>query len=80
MEEEKKIFFLIRAKVLFLSWILQIIFALWVAAMFFVFAGADYGTEELSAVCAPRENPQLGGGHFVFPANLIAPNTSTECF
>ena len=81
MEEESKTFFLLSAKVLFLSWILQIVFAIWVFAMFVIFASADYGTDELSAVCAPRENPQMGGGHyFVFPANLVAPNPPTEGF
>ncbi len=80
MEEESKTFFLISAKVLFLSWILQIAFAIWVFALFCIFASADYGTEELAAVAASGENLQMGEGHTVFPANLIAPNPPTEGF
>lgn len=80
MEEEKKTFFLISAKVLFLSWILQIVFALWTFAMFVIFASADHGTKELSAVSAPRENPDISAEFSVFPASLIAPNPPTEGF
>ena len=77
MEEEKKIFFWLSAKVLFLSWILQIVFALWVAVLFFVFAKADYGTEELSFVSADRGNEPTPA-RLVFPASLVEPNPKTE--
>lgn len=77
MEEERKIFFLLSAKVLFLSWFLQIVFALWVAALFFVFAKADYGAEELDFVSVDRGD-EPPPAQLVFPASLVAPNPKTE--
>ncbi len=78
MEEKKIDTFLVHAKILFLSWILQIVFALWVFLLFVIFAKMNPGSEQLT-------NDVLSGGEAaaqqqipVFPANIIAPNPPEE--
>lgn len=66
---------LVRAKIFFLSWILQVVFALWVFLLFVLFAKMNRGLSEISFGNAN------GGGDTMsamLPATLIAPNPSTE--
>lgn len=73
--KKKSTHFRVRAKVLFLSWIIQIIFALWVFLLFVVFAKMDHGADTLAEVTVDESAPQSVP---VFPAGLIAPNPPTE--
>ncbi|MBE6400999.1 MAG: hypothetical protein E7037_03070 [Verrucomicrobia bacterium] len=65
---------LLKAKVWFLSWVLQIVFALWILGLFVLFAWVDYGSEELSQATEVHED----SSSFVLPERLIEPNPPTE--
>ena len=65
---------LLKAKVWFLSWILQIIFVLWIFALFVFFAKIDYGNEALAQATEVHDDSSA----FVLPERLIEPNPPTE--
>ncbi len=71
-------FFKLRAKALFLSWILQIVFALWVALCFAVFAKIDHaGSRDASALAliVAEDDAATDGGNVAdaTPASLRLP-------
>lgn len=72
----KRVEFILKAKIGFLSWCLQIAFALWIFALFVLFAKMNSGADELAQISVDK----IPGGEsvFVLPERLIAPNPPTE--
>ena len=72
----KRVEFILKAKICFLSWCLQILFALWTFVLCVLFAKMNYGADELAQMSVDK----IPGGEsaFVLPERLIAPNPPTE--
>ncbi|MBQ9759702.1 MAG: hypothetical protein IJW12_08045 [Opitutales bacterium] len=72
----KRVEFILKAKIGFLSWWLQILFALWIFALFVLFAKMNYGADDLAQISVDKI-PGVESA-FVLPERLIAPNPPTE--
>lgn len=77
-ENSKRTIFFVQAKIAFLSWIIQVLFVLWVLLLFVIFAKMNPGTERLALDLLSEEQSRTIRNFPVFPAELIAPNPPTR--
>lgn len=73
--EKRKIRLAIKVKVWLSSWILQIVFLLWIFLLFVIFAKINYGDKDLGL---GNTDPNESTSAYVLPERLISPNPPTE--